>query len=190
MLLHDSRRAARTDAEGGLVVLEHQDRSRWDTAEISEGLGRLDTIPEGGPAGYYRTQAAIAAVHARAPDYAATDWSEIVARYDQLLSVAPTPVVRLNQAVAVAMNAGPVQGLELIDLISSEGSLDDYHLLHTARGAMLERMGRNDEAVAAYRAALARVRNQKERRHLESRLAELGVPPDREVEDTTNVNQS
>ncbi|HEY7703499.1 MAG TPA: RNA polymerase sigma factor [Acidimicrobiia bacterium] len=174
MLLQDSRRAARTSSDGSLVVLEDQDRSEWDGAEIAEGLTLLGSSSGDGPPGYYQSQAAIAAVHARAADYSATNWAEIVDLYENLLSIAPTPVIRLNQAVAVSMSSGPEHGLELVDRLAAEGALDDYHLLYTARGAMLEQLGRDEEAANAYRDALEKANNQQERRHLELQLSRLG----------------
>ncbi|MGC4953111.1 RNA polymerase sigma factor [Actinomadura citrea] len=177
MLLHDARAAARTDAGGALVTLEHQDRSRWDAAEIAEGVALLEDAlrpaPGRPPPGPYQVQAAIAACHATAPDAAATDWPQIAVLYELLAGLAPSPVVRLNRAVAVAMADGPAAGLELVGDLERSGALDGYHLLPATRADLLRRMGRDTEAAAAYRAALDLVANDAERRHLARRLAEV-----------------
>jgi RNA polymerase sigma-70 factor (ECF subfamily) len=177
MLLHDSRRDARTDEAGDVVLLEDQDRARWDRAQIAEALalvpialrGDPDHRPDPGP---YALQAAIAALHASAPVAAATDWAQIAALFDELVRRQPTPVVALNRAVAVAMARGAGAGLPLVDALA--GELADYHLWHAARADLLRREGRRDDAVAAYRAALDRVGSEPERRFLERRLRELG----------------
>ena len=171
MLLHDSRREART-AAGELVVLEEQDRSRWDQSEIREGLALLDhsiRLKAQRPASAYQLQAAIAALHAQADAPEATDWAEIAAVYAALERIHPTPVVRLNRAAALAMAAGPQAGLRLMDDLG----LDDYHLLHAARADLLRRAGRRAEAAAAYECALALCANAVERRYLQRRLAEV-----------------
>ena len=174
MLLQDSRRAARTDARGGLVTLEQQDRTRWDRAEIDEGLALLAEALRAPRPGPYALQAAIAAVHAEAPTAAATDWPQIAGLYEALYRRLPTPVVALNRAVAVAMAEGPEQGLARIDELAGRGVLDGYHLLHAARADLLRRLGRGTEARAAYERALALCRNPAERAFLRRRLDELG----------------
>ena len=173
LLLHDSRRDARTSPDGDLLLLDEQDRGRWDRAQIAEGIARVEAALKGGRAGPYALQAAIAALHAEAPDAARTDWPQIAALYHVLVRVAPTPVVELNRAVAVAMTFGPAQGLALIDALAARGELSGYHLLPAARADLLRRLGRRDEAAAAYRAALALVSLEPERRFLERRLREL-----------------
>jgi RNA polymerase sigma-70 factor (ECF subfamily) len=171
LLLHDSRRDARLTAAGDVVLLENQDRTRWDRAEIDEGLSLLEAALRAGPPDAYTIQAAIAALHARAPSADKTDWAQIAALYVALHSINPSPVVRLNHAVAVAMSDGPVSGLRLIDALAAEGVLRDFHLLAAARADMLRRLGRHAEAADAYREALALVGNDPERRFLEGRLA-------------------
>jgi RNA polymerase sigma-70 factor, ECF subfamily len=171
MLLHDSRRDARTDA-GELVVLEEQDRSRWDRAAIQEGLALLDQsirLNVNRPASAYQLQAAIAALHAQAESPPATDWSEIATLYGELQHIHDTPVVQLNRAAALAMAEGPEVGLQLMDDLG----LDDYHLLHAARADLLRRAGRRAEAGAAYERAIALCTNAVERRYLERRRAEV-----------------
>ena len=170
MLLHDARRDARTDERGDVVLLEDQDRSRWDRAQIAEALALVPDALRGGP-GPYAVQAAIAALHASAPRAADTDWRQIAALFDELARRQPSPIVALNRAVAIAMSQGPEAGLALIDELA--GELDDYHLWHAARADLLRRLGRCPEAAAAYRAALARVGSAPERRFLEGRLAEV-----------------
>jgi RNA polymerase sigma-70 factor, ECF subfamily len=169
MLLQDSRRDARVDAAGELVLLEDQDRSLWDRAEMAEGLALVARALAAPPAPY-AIQAAIAAEHARAPTADDTDWRRIQRLYDWLLVVQPSPVVELNRAVAVAMAEGPDQGLELIDALEDLG---DYHLLHSARADLLRRLGRREEARAAYGRALELATNPVERSFLERRLEEL-----------------
>lgn len=171
MLLHDSRRDARTDAAGDLVLLEDQDRARWDRRQIDEALVLVPAALRGG-AGRYALQAAIAAHHAAAPSAADTDWPQIAALFEALARVHPTPVVALNHAVAIAMAHGPAAGLTQIDALESE--LAEYHLWHAARADLLRRLGRTRAAAAAYRAALVHVGSAPERRFLERRLAELG----------------
>ncbi|MBI4292641.1 MAG: RNA polymerase sigma factor [Betaproteobacteria bacterium] len=173
MLLHESRGAARMSATGDLVLLEDQDRSLWNQAQIAEGTALVERALSSRRFGTYSLQAAIAAVHAEAPDAAATDWSQIVGLYDALLRLEPSPVVELNRAVAVAMRDGPEAGLALIDAILGRGELSDYRLAYAARADMCRRLGRRAEARAAYEHALALTRQQPERRFLERRLAEL-----------------
>jgi len=174
MLLHDARGPARVDAAGDVVLLEEQDRARWDHAAIAEGLALVErALRVPGPPGAYALQAAIAGVHARAPRAADTDWREIAALYRLLAAVHPSPVVALNQAVAVAMADGPDAGLLLIDQLAATGALAGYHLLPAARADLLRRLGRNQEAAAAYREALALVGNDADKRFLERRLASL-----------------
>jgi RNA polymerase sigma-70 factor, ECF subfamily len=170
MLLHDSRREARVDANGELVLLEDQDRSRWNRERIEEGRRVLTRALSFHRTGPYVLQAAIAAVHAEAPDPAETDWRQVAALYGELLRLEPSPVVELNRAVAVAMATSPEEGLALIDEI--EG-LDRYHLLHTARADLLRRCGRHDEAGASYERALELATSPVERAFIQRRLAEL-----------------
>ena len=173
MLLQESRREARTSVDGNLILLEDQDRSRWNRAQIAEGRALVERALASRRFGPYALQAAIAAVHADAPDARSTDWAEIVGLYDVLASVEPSPVVELNRAVAVAMRDGPEAGLALIDAILSRGDLSDYRLAHAARADLCRRLGRTAEARAAYERALALTRQEPERRFLERRLAEL-----------------
>jgi RNA polymerase sigma-70 factor (ECF subfamily) len=170
MLLHDSRRDARTDERGDLVLLEDQDRARWDRAQIDEALALVPIALRGGP-GPYSLQAAIAALHASAARAADTDWRQIAALFDELARRQPTPIVALNRAVAIAMCQGPEAGLALIEQLASE--LSGYHLWHAAKADLLRRLGRRGEAAAAYRGALACVGSAPERRFLEGRLAEV-----------------
>jgi RNA polymerase sigma-70 factor, ECF subfamily len=176
MLLHDSRRAARTGADGALVLLEDQDRSLWDQQQITAGLALVErALKAAFPPGAYALQAAIAALHAQAATPAATDWPQIAALYDVLLQLHPSPIVELNRAVAVAMVDGPAAGLRLIDSLAARGALDDYRLLHAARADLLRRLDRRAEAAAAYRAALDLTHGTPERRFLRRRLAGLGT---------------
>lgn len=172
MLLHDSRRDARLDETGDLVVLEEQDRSLWNQSQIAEALPLVaDTIQnEVGP---YTLQAAIAAEHCKARRADETDWAQIVRLYELLERVQPSPIVTLNRAVAVAMASGPAAALALIDSLAARGELDDYHLLPAARADLLRRMGSRDEAAKSYEQALALVTNESERRFLERRLREV-----------------
>jgi RNA polymerase sigma-70 factor (ECF subfamily) len=174
LLLHDARREGRVGPGGELVLLEDQDRSRWDRAKIHEGIKLLDQAIRRGPAGPYRLQACIAALHAVAPTAEATDWRRITLLYDQLMAVADSPVVALNRAVAVAMVEGPASGLDLMDTLAASGTLDSYHLLHAARGDLLRRLGRAPEAAAAYRRALELATNPVEQTFLSHRLSEVG----------------
>jgi len=173
MLLHDSRRAARVDAEGQLVLLAEQDRTLWDAEQIASGRRLVDRALTLGGEGPYALQAAIAAEHTQ-PD---TDWPRIASLYDRLTAVSPTPVVELNRAVAVAMADGPARGLELIDGIAAAGDLDGYHLLHSARADLLRRLGRDAEAAVSYRRALDLTANPIERSFLERRLAATAPAP-------------
>jgi RNA polymerase sigma-70 factor (ECF subfamily) len=174
LLLTDARRDARATASGDLVLLEDQDRTRWDRAEIDEGLGLVDRALRAGPAGPYALQSAIAAVHAQAARSDETDWRQIALLYDRLYGLVPTPVVALNRAVAVAMTDGPAAALPLLDALAESRELREYHLLPAARADLLRRLGRTDEAADAYREALERVGNEPERRFLLRRLAEVG----------------
>jgi RNA polymerase sigma-70 factor, ECF subfamily len=173
LLLHDARREGRVDLSGELVLLEDQDRIRWDRAKIGEGVGLLDRAMRRGPPGLYRLQACIAALHAVAPTAAATDWRRIAALYDQLMAVAGSPVVALNRAVAIAMVEGPAAGLLLMDDLATPGDLDNYHLFHAARADLLRRLGRTSEAAAAYRRALDLATNPVEQSFLTRRLSEV-----------------
>jgi RNA polymerase sigma-70 factor (ECF subfamily) len=175
MLLHESRRAARTSPSGDLVLLEDQDRSRWNRQQIAAGQALVKQALTSGRVGPYTLQAGIAAVHAEAVDPAATDWAQIAALYDVLARVEPSPVVELNRAVAVAMRDGPAAGLTLIDAILAGGALADYHLAHAARADLLRRLDRRNEARAAYEQALALTQQEPERRFLTKRLRELSV---------------
>ena len=174
MLLQESRREARTSSDGELVLLDDQDRSRWNRAMIEEGarlVRQALATRQGGP---YTIQAAIAAVHAEAPDAAATNWSDIVGLYDVLLRWDPSPVVELNRAVAVAMRDGPAEGLACIDAILDRGDLKDYRLAHAARAEFCRRLGKMKDARASFQRALALTKQEPERRFLERRLAEIG----------------
>ncbi len=173
MLLHESRRAARTSPAGELVLLDDQDRSLWNREQIAEGTALVERALSSRRIGPYTLQAAIAAVHAEAPTAAATDWAQIVGLYDVLARVHPSPVVELNRAVAVAMRDGPLAGLALIDAILARGGLADYHLAHSARADLCRRLGRTAEARASYERALGLARQEPERRFLERRLGEL-----------------
>lgn len=176
MLLHESRRAARTTPEGDLVLLGDQDRALWNRPLIAEGLELVQRALLSRRFGPYTVQAAISAVHAQAPDTARTNWSQIVGWYDLLAQASPSPIVDLNRAVAVAMRDGPEAGLALVDAILESGDLAEYHLAYSARADLLRRLGRNDEAAAAYRQALALTQQEPERRFLEGRLRELNAP--------------
>lgn len=173
LLLHDSRSAARYTEAGDVVLLEDQDRGRWNRAQIAQGIGLLDRALRHGVVGPYQLQAAIAALHAQAPSTDRTDWSRIAGLYRELLAVAPTPVVELNHAVAVAMATGFGEGLTLIDRVVG---LEHYHLLHAARADLLRRLGRTDEAAGEYRKAHTLARNPADRRFLAGRLRTLDRP--------------
>ncbi len=173
MLLHESRRAARTSPAGELVLLDAQDRSLWNRNQITEGLALVERALSSRRLGPYTLQAAIAAVHAEAPTAAATDWAQIVALYDVLAQAEPSPVIELNRAAAVAMRDGPSAGLALIDAILARGDLADYHLAHSARAELCRRLGRTAEARASYERALSLTQQEPERRFLEQRLGQL-----------------
>lgn len=173
MLLQESRRAARSGPDGDLILLENQDRDLWDQGRIAEGRALVSQALSTQPIGVYTIQAAIAAVHSEATNAAATDWPQIVALYDLLLRAMPSPVVALNRAVAVAMRDGPQAGLDEIDAIMVKGDLATYHLAHAARADLYRRLGRAQEARAAYEQALALSRQEPERRFLERRIREL-----------------
>jgi RNA polymerase sigma-70 factor (ECF subfamily) len=173
MLLHDARRETRTGPAGELVLLDDQDRSRWDRARIDEGRSTLDRAMRMRRVGQYQLQAAIAALHDDAASTEETDWTEIAGLYAVLGRIAPSPVVELNRAVAVAMAAGPAAGLSMVDELAAAGQLDDYPYLHSTRADLLRRLGRSDEATAAYRRALALTENEPERTFLEGRISEL-----------------
>jgi RNA polymerase sigma-70 factor (ECF subfamily) len=174
MLLHDARRGARATPEGDIILLEHQDRGLWDRAQIDEGLALVDqALRAPGIPSSYAVQAAIAALHAQAPRWEDTDWRQIVGLYEVLLRLHPSPVIELNHAAAVSMVDGPVVALNLLDALAARGGLTLYHLLPAARGELLRRLERREEAQAAYRAALAVAKLEPERRLLARRLAEL-----------------
>lgn len=173
MLLHESRRAARSTPAGDLVLLEDQDRTLWNRKQMTEGTALVERALISRRIGPYTLQAAIAAVHAGAPDPATTDWAEIVGLYDVLALVDPSPVIELNRAVAVAMRDGPLAGLTLIDRIMAGGGLADYHLAHAARADLCRRLGRAAEARVSYERALGLAKQEPERRFLERRRGEL-----------------
>ena len=173
MLLQESRRAARASPSGEVILLDDQDRSLWDREQIAEGTRLVEELLSSRQFGPYTIQAAIAAVHAEAPNAAATDWAEIVGLYDVLLRADSSPVIELNRAVAVAMRDGPAAGLALVDAILGRGDLLDYRLAHAARAEFCRRLGRTADARASYERALALTRQEPERRFLEKRLAEL-----------------
>jgi RNA polymerase sigma-70 factor (ECF subfamily) len=173
MLLHDSRRAARTSLTGDLILLEHQDRALWNRNQITEGISLVARALSSGQVGPYTIQAAIAAAHAQAPSPSATDWDQIVSLYDLLMRAEPWPVVELNRAVAVAMRDNPLAGLTLIDTMLARGDLGSYHLAHAARADLCRRLGRTAEARSSYQRALDLTQQEPERRFLEKRLSEL-----------------
>ncbi|MBF5041536.1 RNA polymerase subunit sigma-24 [Aggregicoccus sp. 17bor-14] len=173
MLLHHARARARVAGDGGLVLLDHQDRALWDRALMAEGAAQLEAALALGGHGPYTVQASIAALHAQAQRPEDTDWPQIAALYAHLCTLAPGPVVQLNHAAAVAMAEGPARGLALVDDLESSGPLRDYHLLWAARADLLRRLGRREEAARAYTRALGLVRTEPERRFLEQRLEEL-----------------
>jgi len=175
MLLHESRRAARTSPAGELVLLDDQDRALWNRELIREGSSLVERALQSQRFGAYTIQAAISAVHADAASAQATDWSEIVGFYDLLMRADPSPVIELNRAVAVAMRDSPAAGLAIIDGILARGDLDDYHLAHAARADLCRRMGKTAEARASYERAIALTRQEPERRFLERRLAALST---------------
>jgi RNA polymerase sigma-70 factor (ECF subfamily) len=175
MLLHDARRDARTTADGAIVLLADQDRSRWDGASIAEGAALVERAITSRRFGPYTLQAAIAAVHAEAVTADATDWRQIVALYDVLLRADGSAVVALNRGVAVAMRDGPAAGLAIIDDLLAAGDLSTYHLTHSARADLCRRLGRIDDARDSYTRALELVKQEPERRFLERRLEELAA---------------
>ncbi len=174
MLLQESRRAARTSPTGELILLENQDRSLWNREQIAEGMALLEKALNSRRFGSYTLQAAIAAVHADAESVAATDWRQIVALYDQLLQIQPSPVVHLNRAVAIAMRDGPEAGLAHIDAVLEHSELTNYYLAHSARADMYRRLGRTTEARASYEKALALTQQEPERQFLQGRIRQLG----------------
>jgi RNA polymerase sigma-70 factor (ECF subfamily) len=173
MLLQESRHTARTSPTGELILLEHQDRSLWNREQIAEGLALLEKALKSRRFGSYTLQAAIAAVHAEAESVAATDWRQIVALYDRLLRIQPSPVVQLNRAVAIAMCEGPEVGLAHIDAVLEHGELANYYLAHSARADMYRRLGRTAEARSSYEKALALTQQEPERQFLEERIRQL-----------------
>ena len=173
MLLHESRRQARASATGEIVLLDQQDRSLWNRDLIAEGIAFVERALASRRFGPYTVQAAIAAVHAEAPNAAATDWAQIVALYDLLIRAEPSPVIELNRAVAMAMRDGPAAGLTLVDAILARGDLADYHLIHSTRADLCRRLGNKADARASYERALALTKQEPEQRFLEKRLAEL-----------------
>jgi RNA polymerase sigma-70 factor, ECF subfamily len=174
MLLHESRRTARSTPEGDVILLEDQDRRQWNRNMIDEGKELIERSLRTGRFGVYTIQAAISAVHAVAPRASQTDWGQIVALYDVLLGSAPSPVVELNRAVAIAMRDGCESGLALIDAILERGELSQYHLAHAARADLCRRLGRTKDARVAYERSLALAQQEPERRFLKKRLQELG----------------
>jgi RNA polymerase sigma-70 factor (ECF subfamily) len=175
MLLHDARREARIDERGEMVLLEEQDRARWDRAQIADGLAHSEAAISSDANGPYAIQSAIAAVHSRAKSAAETDWRAIAELYRRLNAIRQSPVIELNRAVAVAMAEGPAVGLELIDAIAAGGELRDYYLMWSARADLLRRLGRWEEAAESYRAALARVGSAPERRFIRRRIEEMSA---------------
>ena len=177
MLLHESRRAARSSSSGDLILLQDQDRSLWNRDQIAEGIRMVERALATRAAGPYAIQGAIAAVHAGSANATATDWEEIVGLYDVLLQIDRSPVVELNRAVAVAMRDGPEAGLAIVDTLLDAGELSDYRFAHAARADLCRRLGRRDAARLSYTRALALTRQAPERRFLERRIAELDAPP-------------
>jgi RNA polymerase sigma-70 factor (ECF subfamily) len=173
MVLHDARGAACTAPTGELVLLDDQDRALWNRDQIAEGVSLVERALASRRVGPYTIQAAIAAVHAQAPSANVTDWAHIVGLYDLLLQAAPSPVVELHRAAAVAMRDGPLAGLALIDAILARGDLGNYHLTHAARADLCQRLGRTAEARVSYERALCLTRQEPERRFLARRLSEL-----------------
>jgi len=173
MLLHESRRAARTSAQGDLILLEDQDRALWDKALIAEGVALMQRAWATDQVGLYAVQAAISAAHASAPSLAATDWNQIIGLYDLMVQAAPSPVIEMNRAAAIAMRDGPEAGLAQMDAILARSDLSNYHPAHLARADVLRRLGRAAEARVAYERALALAEQGAERRFIERRLAEL-----------------
>ena len=173
MLLHESRRPARTSPDGGIVLLEDQNRSFWNREQIAEGIALVERALTSRRFGPYSLQAAISAVHAEAADIESTDWNQIVALYDVLLRAEPSPIIELNRAVALAMRDGPAAGLALVEAILAGGALAGYHLAYSAHADLCRRLGKATEARASYQRALALTQQEPERRFLEKRLAEL-----------------
>jgi len=171
--LQESRRAARTSPTGELILLEQQDRSLWNREQIAEGMALIEKAMSSRPFGPYTLQAAIASVHANAESSAATDWQQIVALYDQLLRIQPSPVVQLNRAVAIAMFDGPESGLIHIDALLDHGELENYYLAHSARADLYRRLGRTAEARESYEKALALTQQEPERQFLQDRIRQL-----------------
>lgn len=176
MLLHESRREARVSSDGEIILLDQQDRSRWDQKRISEGRELVEQALRSKRFGVYTLQAAISAIHAQSASVAETDWNQIVLLYTFLLQIDPSPVVELNRAAAVAMRDGPEAGLRLIEDILQSGQLENYHLAHSARGELLRRLGKNPEALLAYQRAFELARQEPERRFLEKKIRELQDP--------------
>jgi RNA polymerase sigma-70 factor, ECF subfamily len=175
MLLHESRRAARSGDDGELILLDAQDRTAWNAAMISEGAALVQRALQSRRFGPYTLQAAIAAVHAEAVSAESTDWRQIVGLYDVLLRVDDSPVIALNRAAAIAMRDGPEAGLRVIDALLSAGELQEYHLAHAARADLCRRLGRFEEARAAYGLALSLARQEPERRFLQRRISSLSA---------------
>ena len=174
MLLHESRRPARTSSKGNIILLEDQDRSLWDRYMIEEGLTLVKRAFSSKPPGPYTLQAAIAALHAEAARPEATDWAQITSLYSRLLRINPSPVIELNLAIAIAMHKGPEAGLQQIDAILERGDLDDYHLAHSARAELCRKLGRTNQARASWERALALSQQDPERRFIQRKLSELG----------------
>ena len=173
MLLQESRRAARTSPAGELILLEHQDRSLWNREQIAEGVALVEKVLKSRRFGAYTLQAAIAGVHAEAESVAVTDWRQIVALYNRLVRIQPSPVVQLNHAVAIAMRDGPEVGLTHIDAVLEHGELANYYLAHSARADMCRRLGRTAEARSSYEKALALTQQEPERQFLQERIRQL-----------------
>jgi len=174
MLLHESRRAARATPEGDLVLMEDQDRTLWNREQIAEGKELVERALRSRRFGVYAIQAALSAVHADAATARETDWNQIVLLYDLLLRFGPSPVIELNRAVAIAVRDGPAAGLELVDALLARGDLADYHLAHATRADLCRRLGRTEDARAAYQVALSLAQQDPERRFLAKRLSALG----------------
>lgn len=172
MLLHESRRPARTSSKGNIILLEDQDRSLWDRYMIEEGLTLVKRAFSSKPPGPYTLQAAIAALHAEAARPEATDWAQITSLYSRLLRINPSPVIELNRAIAIAMHKGPEAGLQQIDAILERGDLDDYHLAHSARAELCRKLGRTNQARASWEHALALSQQDPERRFIQRKLSE------------------
>ena len=175
MLLHDSRRDARSGPDGDIVLLADQDRASWDRERIAQGIALVERAISSRRFGVYTVQAAISAVHAEAKTAADTDWTQIIGLYDLLMRMMPSPVVALNRAAAIAMRDGPEAGLTLIDTLLQDGELTNYHLAHSARGELCRRLGRTADAKRAYEQALALSPAAPEQRLLQKRIAELGA---------------